>query len=184
MGKLIIQANVGKTDATLNRDYQRPTSAAHAATQAVADLVQGIVSGNQLASSDGPVSVAVSVEGAAVRASGTVTVATAIAGNTVTINGVVFTGVGSGATGNQFNIGGSNTITATNIANAINGSVTALVAGHVTASSSAAVVTIRSTNYGIYGNAVTLASSGATLTVSGARLSGGAADANAKTYSF
>lgn len=109
------------------------------------------------------------------QASGTVTAAVAIAGNTVTINGVVFTGVASGAVGNQFNIGGTDAITATNIAAAINASVTAGVQGVVTAAAVGTVVTITAVQPGLTGNAISLASSGATLAVSGAKLTGGTA---------
>ncbi len=79
---------------------------------------------------------------------------------------------------------GSNTTTATNLAAAINASATALIAGYVTATSALAVVTITSAFYGLSGNQVTLASSGSTLVVSGARLSGGAADPNQQTLNF
>jgi hypothetical protein len=62
----------------------------------------------------------------------------------VTINGVAFTARASGAVANEFNIGGSVTITATNLAAAINASVTDGVSGCVVASSDAGVVTITS----------------------------------------
>jgi hypothetical protein len=106
-------------------------------------------------------------------ASGTVTAATVVATNTLTINGVVFTAVAAGAVGNQFNVGGNDTVTAANIAAAINASVTAGVQGVVTATSALAVVTITAVQPGLTGNAISLASSGATLTVSGAKLTGG-----------
>lgn len=112
----------------------------------------------------------------AVAASGTVTMATPVAGNTVTLGGVVFTAVASGATGNQFNTGGGNNAAATSLAAAINASSTAGVVGCVTASASSAVVTITAAIPGKIGNAITLASSGATVAVSGARLANGAED--------
>lgn len=56
--------------------------------------------------------------------------------HTVTVNGVVFTVKASGATGNEFNIGATYYATLTNLANAINASVSAGVAGLITASQS------------------------------------------------
>ena len=94
-----------------------------------------------------------------VQASGTVTLSSMVATDTVTVNGVVFTCVASGATGNQFNVGGTDTITATNLAAAINASVTALVAGYVTASASGPVVTVTAIQPGLTGNLGTLAAS-------------------------
>ena len=47
---------------------------------------------------------------------GTITLSSVIAGNSVTINGVILTCVSSGASGQQFNVGASDTITAANLA--------------------------------------------------------------------
>ncbi len=114
---------------------------------------------------------------AAVKASATATLATAIATNAVTINAVAFTAVASGATGNQWNIGGTDTISATNLAAAINGSVTAKIAGYVSATSSGAVVTISAVTPGLLGNLVTLTKTGTPITVTGAGfLASGAGD--------
>ena len=107
------------------------------------------------------------------NASGTATLATAVATNAVTVNGVTFTAVASGATGNQWNIGASDTISAANLAAAINGSVTAGAAGVVFATSSGAVVTIWSSVPGTYANNITLAKTGVPITVSGATRTGG-----------
>lgn len=108
-------------------------------------------------------------------ASGTVTCATVIATNTVTIGGVTFTAVTGAAGANQFDrSGGTDTLVAAALAAAINASVTAGVAGCVTATSSGAVVTITAAQPGKIGNAITLASSGSTVAVSGARLANGA----------
>lgn len=98
-------------------------------------------------------------------ASGTVTVA---ANNTtitsVTVAGTVLTA------GVAFAIGGSATITATNISNAINANTTLNALG-IVATSAAGVVTVQAP--GVSGNAVTLARVGADLAVSGATLTGG-----------
>lgn len=116
-------------------------------------------------------------------ASATLTFASTVATNSFVINGVTFTCVASGATGNQFNIGVSDALTAASAAAAVNASVTALVAGYVTASVADAVVTITSDFPGLAGNQVTLSSS-ANITSSAARLAGGAVDANATTCTF
>lgn len=107
-----------------------------------------------------------------VAATGTVTLASMVNTDTVTINGTVFTCVTSGATGNQFNVGGTDTITATNLAAAINASVTTTVAGCVSAKSAAAIVTVTCIVPGNIGNTQTLAIS-AHGSVSAARLAGG-----------
>lgn len=115
----------------------------------------------------------VSPNEAGAAATGTVTCATVIATNTVTINGVVITAVTGAAGANQFDRSGTNAQTATNLAAAINASVTALIEQQVTATALSAVVTITSRQANSSGNAITLASSGGTLAVSGARLTGG-----------
>ena len=117
------------------------------------------------------------------KATGTFTLASVIATDVVLINGVTLTCVASGATANQFNVGGTDTITATNMAAAINASTSALVSEHVTASAAAAVVTITAKEFGDEGNAITISSPDSTITASGARLSGGD-DALVTTYSF
>ncbi len=63
------------------------------------------------------------------------------AADTITVNGVVFTARASGAVANEFNIGGTPTLNATNLAAAINASTTAGIIGTVGASSAAGVVT-------------------------------------------
>jgi phage tail sheath gpL-like len=124
-------------------------------------------------------------DGDAVAASGTITLSGVGAANdTILINGVTFTAQASGATGNQWNVGASATASAAAIAAAITASATALVSGHVTATSSLGVVTITSKIRGVYGNAVTIAKgvdAGSVMTVSGARLTAGAASANSTT---
>lgn len=63
------------------------------------------------------------------------------AADTITVNGVVFTARASGAAANEFNIGGTPTLNATNLAAAINASVSTGIVGTVGASSSLGVVT-------------------------------------------
>lgn len=121
----------------------------------------------------------VEVDVASVKASGTFTFSgVTTANDTVLINGVTFTAVASGATGNQWNNGATASDSATNLAAAINASVTALVSGYVTASSVAGVVTVTAARPGILGNCITIAKgvdAGTVDTVSGARLTGGTA---------
>lgn len=100
------------------------------------------------------------VQSGGVQASGTVTLSSMVAGDTVTINGTVFTAETSGATGNQFNVGASDTVTAANLAAAINASATNQVANNVVATSAAAVVTVTCKEVGTIGNLCTLAISG------------------------
>lgn len=116
--------------------------------------------------------------GDGVAASGTVTFSAAnTANDTFLINGVTFTAVASGATGNQWNVGTTGATAAANLAAAINGSATALVNLHVTAAAVSNVLTITSVSVSALGNAVTIAKgtdAGAVMTVSGARLASGA----------
>ena len=119
----------------------------------------------------------------AVQATGTITLSSFVATDTITINGVVFTCVASGATGNQFNVGGSDTLTAAAAAAAINASVTALVSGYVTATSATNVITITTVKPGLLGNMCTLAIS-AHGSVSGAKLTGGTDGATERSYKF
>lgn len=113
----------------------------------------------------------------AVKASGTVTFSgVGQATDTILINGVTFTAVASGATGDQWNVGGTATLSGAALAAAINASVTALVANYVTAASVAGVVTITAVRPGIFGNTVTIAEGLdglSAMAVSGARLTGG-----------
>lgn len=115
------------------------------------------------------------------NATGTVTSAAPIAGDTITIQGVVFTFVaGTATTGlRTIPVGlGSDTLTAAAIAGAINNDLQA-AATVVSATSAAAVVTIRANAAGVSGNSLTLASSNGTrLLTSGATLTGGAAITN------
>jgi len=181
MAKLNLLINTAQTKETLRQDFERSTSSKYATVQSMAQFLESIVSGGQMGS---PPSVVSSIEDYAVRASGTFTLTSVVATDAISINGVTFTAVASGATGNQFNVGVSDTATATNLAAAINASVTALVSGYVTATSATNVVTVSSTNYGIYGNQTLISSADGTIVASGARLTGGAADASAKTYTF
>ncbi len=159
----------------------------HEALRKVLNFVESVGSGNQLAyDRAGGIAPSVLIENqaSAVRASGTFTLTTVVATNACSINGVSFTCVASGAGVNQFNVGASDTLTAVNLAAAINASATALVSGYVTAAAVGTVVTVSSTDYGIMGNQTLIASAAGTIVASGAKLTGGLADAAALTLNF
>lgn len=105
----------------------------------------------------------------------TVALSTCVAGDILRINGVEFTCVASGATGNQFNIGGSDTLSAVSLANAINGSSTALVFGQVKAAASTTNVVVTAQKVGVASNNISLecrGSGGLAITGSGVQASG------------
>lgn len=109
------------------------------------------------------------------KATGTLTFASVVATDVFTINGVSFTAVASGATGNQFDVGGDDAATVVNAVAAINASASALVSGNagVVAVANDDVVELTARTSGVTGNAITLTSADATITVSGDRLTGG-----------
>lgn len=123
----------------------------------------------------------ISVGTTAIQATGTVTLSSMVATDTITINGAVFTCEASGATGNQFNVGGTDTITAANAAAAINASATNNVSQVVKATSSGAVITVTAITPGYVGNMSTLAIS-AHGSVSAANLASGSNDALVTFY--
>lgn len=134
---------------------------------------------NALAGGDRDALLTVQVNsGDAVAAHGTVTFASFVATNTFTIANQVFTAETSGATGqNQFNIGGSDTLSAAAAVVVINSNTH--INQFVVASSSGAVITVTCLVPGEIGNYIALAIS-AHGSVSAATLASGA---NATTYS-
>lgn len=106
-----------------------------------------------------------------VFATGTITNTALAAADTITIGAQTLTAVSSGATANQFNIGGSVTITAANIVTVVNSH--AVLSKVVSASSLAGVITLTAVVPGIIGNQIALAIS-AHGTVSGAFMASGA----------
>ncbi len=163
---------------------------ARAIAQRINNYITALATGSESAMSASiPPQIAISIQENEVQASGTFILDTVIATDAVSINGVTFTCVASGATGNQFNIGASDVLTAASLAAAINASVTALVAGYVTATSAAGltttgVVTVTSAFYGLSGNQTAIASADVTIVASGAYLTGGAVDATRQTITF
>jgi phage tail sheath gpL-like len=161
--------------ADIQNDLYAETGLRELATQKILKYVGDVVVGRNAAN--------VKTRINAAKASGTFTLASMVATNTVTINGVVFTCVASGATGNQFNVGGTDALTATALAAAINASVTALVVNVVTAAAVGAVVTVTAVDPGLVGNSITIANS-ANGTASGARLTGGTNGDTETTHYF
>jgi phage tail sheath gpL-like len=106
----------------------------------------------------------------AVKATGTITFSSHANTNTTTLNGITFTCVTSGATGNQYNVGADDAATAVNAAAAYNANTT--LDGMVVATAASGVVTLTALVPGEMGNAFTLAIS-ANGSVSAARMAGG-----------
>lgn len=106
------------------------------------------------------------------KATGSITWGANIAANaTVTIDGVVFTAVASGATGNQFNVGGSLSLSLDAL---VTKATAALPALTVAKNGGSTGIDITSKADGEAGNAVAIASSSGTA--SAATLAGGASD--------
>lgn len=188
MSTLLVSLVTGRPVNQLEQWFETP-GGKQGIAQRLSDFVERILSGNESAEgTDAPPSISMSIQENAVQASGSYVFDTVVATDAFAINGVSFTAVASGATGNQFNVGANDLETAENAAAAVNASVTSLVAGYVTASaadvSGDATLTITAVPYGIAGNAFTITSADATITPSGARLTGGAADADAQTLNF
>lgn len=151
----------------------------HQLMKKITNYLEGVMSGTKNASLD----VQLPNSTTLAKASGTITFTGApTANDTCSINGVTFTAVASGATGNQFNISGTNT-SAANLAAAINASASAAVSGVVTAAAVAGVVTVTAVTAGKGGNSLTLSTSLTNTTASASTLTGGA-NATATVYHF
>lgn len=96
-------------------------------------------------------------------------------GGPITVTGSGFLASGAAPTGDQWDYGDTDTQGAASLAACIVRSATALIANHVTATSALGVVTVTAKRKDTSGNAVTIAKTGAPLTIAGgaARLSGG-----------
>ncbi len=184
MAVLKLAVSTARPDSYLESNFET-AGGKTAIAQRIVDYIQRVISGNESAMSTSiPPQIAISVQENEVRASGTLTSVSVIATNSVVINGVSFAAVDSGATGNQFVRTADNAVTSTNLAAAINASVTALIAGYVTASALSNVVTVTSVFYGLAGNTMTMSTTGGTITSSVTRLASGAVDATAQTLQF
>lgn len=188
MAVLKLKVSSARPVAYLTSQFQT-AGGQRAIIERIKQYLERVACGNELAlSASVAPQVVVTVQDDEVRASGTISFsAVATANDTLIINGVTFTAKASAAGANEFNVGASATASATNLAAAINASVTALVSGYVTASSAIGVVTVTSAFYGKSGNQATIAEGvdgGSVITVSGARLASGAADAGELTLNF
>jgi hypothetical protein len=132
---------------------------------------------------------------ASVAATATLTFTGApVADETFVLNGVTFTAKTSGASGDQFNIGGNVTATAAAVVAAVNASVSVGVADVITASNVAGVVTFTADDVGDEGNDLTLTESltnatrtvfaGGTSTTENLDLAGALTNAFGQTITF
>jgi len=103
-------------------------------------------------------------------ASGTAVFASVVATNTLVIGGITITAIASGASLVQFNVGLTDTATASNAVNTINALTT--LNKVVQATSTGATITISSLIPGTIGNLITLSTNAGTITV-GSALTGG-----------
>jgi hypothetical protein len=182
MGLLNVAIDTDLSVATMTRDYQRPVSSKAADIQAISQLLQKILSGNQPGT---PPTVTVTAYAADNFATGSFGLASVVATNTCSINSVTFTATNSGSPStNQFTVGLSDTATAVNLAAAINASPTALVLGCVEAEASGHVVNLIASAPGLIGNQTAIASGQSTIIASAARLTGGDQDTDEKVYTF
>lgn len=118
------------------------------------------------------------------KASGTITIATnPTASHTVTINGVLITFVASGATGNQVNIGAAASNTGDNLRAFLSAQTTNTSLNVATYGGTGASVTVKYNTTGTTGNSFTLVSGQASVTVSGATLTGGVNGSDSVTRS-
>lgn len=96
-------------------------------------------------------------------------------GNTITVNGVTFTFVTSGATGNQANIGANLNATINNMVSVLNASANGSVNVARYANSGGTSLQVLYKTAGTSGNSFTLAKVGTNITVSASTLTSGAA---------
>jgi hypothetical protein len=117
------------------------------------------------------------------KASGTVTVAVGnvVANDTVTIGTTTITYVVSGPTAGEIVIGADNVASAQALLAYVNLHSATL---GVNATGTSNVITIHANNGGVAGNSIALAKSGTNLSVSGATLTGGTANATVSTSDY
>ncbi len=182
MSLLNLEIETNLTVPTLTRDYQKSVSAKYPVVQALSQLLQSILSGNQPGT---PPSVTVTAYASDNFATGSFGLVSVVATNTLTINSVTFTATNSGSPStNEFTVGLSDSATAVNLAAAINASPTALVLGCVEALASGPVVNLTASVPGLPGNQTAIASGQSTIHASAARLTGGDQDTDEKVYTF
>lgn len=157
-----ILMSVPDSSTTMKNILQLNTSANQVDVNNLDKLIGDMVDGSQRSYTK--------VSTGAIQAAGSITFTGApVAAETLSIANVTFTARASGATGNEFNIGGTVTITATNLAAAVNASSD--LSGLVSATSLAGVVTLTAVQPGKTGNGLQLSES-MTNTTSSAFASG------------
>lgn len=170
----IVVTHGAETIGTIKGKYYKDTTLPHEECVAIQNLFGALSTNQRTASFTAQVT-----SGDQATASGTDTFSGhASVSDTFLINGVTFTGVASSPSNNQFVIGANGAGSASGLASAINASTTALIAGYVTASAATSVCTITAVASGTTGNTITIAKGtdvASVQTVSGARLTGGAA---------
>lgn len=162
-----------ETSANDQRDLYAETGLKELAGLKIVNFMKKVVSGSH------PASVLTRIN--SVKATGTITLSSHVATDTVTVNGITFTCVASGATGNQYNVGADDTATAVNLVAALNANTT--LDGMIVATSALGVVTVTALVPGELGNAITLAIS-AHGSVSAARMAGGTNGDTETTHYF
>lgn len=165
MSKIVLVLDTPGTATDDSQTLNPQSDSKNPSMQRLINYIDGLKSGARTGTS-------MVVKTGAVAASGTITFSALANNDTVTINSVVFTAKTSGATGNQFNLGSSDTDAATNLAAVLNASAAAGIVNVISASSNAAVVTITAQTPGVAGNNIGLAIS-AHGTVSAATLASG-----------
>ena len=106
MAVLVLKVTTARPSAYLINQFQT-AGGSRAIADRISQYIERVVSGNELAQgSSNPPSILVTNQNVQVQASGTVTfTGVGAANDTILINGVTFTAVASGATGNQWNVG-------------------------------------------------------------------------------
>jgi phage tail sheath gpL-like len=163
---LVVTVKLDDTQARALQFYQvsgKPRRAAKALEQLFRDLgsqqVRGVIDVQ-------------SGSAAPVAASATLTLASAVATDAITIGPVTLTASSTPANENQWEIDGADdTADAASLAAAINAHST--LSQVVTATSEDEVVTVTAKQKGVVGNFINISSADATITASGANLSGG-----------
>lgn len=169
----LIVVSIDETQANLEQDLIAETGYIELAGLKLKNVIKQIVSGIRPAT--------VQTKTNAVKATGTITLSSHVAADTVTVNGIAFTCMASGATGNQYNVGADDTETAANLVTALNANTT--LDGMVVATSALGVVTLTALVPGELGNAVTLAIS-AHGSVSAARMASGTNGTTERTHYY
>ena len=188
MSVLNLEITTGRPDSWLQSNFETP-GGKHSIAQRLVNYLQSLQTGTEKdASAGSPPSIAISIQGNAVRAFCVATFTSVIATDSLFINGVEFTCVASGAGADEFNVGADDFETVTNAAAAINTSTTALIPGFVTATAEQiagqAILRITSAFYGIEGNQTTVYSADSTIQFSSPQLQAGQADPTAQTLTF